>query len=555
MWALFGLLSLLHISSGMIFRRPELQTPPPVGSPERPLPPEDYGVGSGSYGVPFDQIPRARGHMPHGSFPMPPDAFPWPSDGDSMAMDDYPMDSSGFPMQPFDGDPMAWEGQAKQSGGYPMAMDPMPIDPMPIEPGHHTPPRWNMTNDGRAGNLTLMPDTSYCEMLLEAPVPASMSEVPWFCMCTMCKGNNMGPKGDRGDRGLPGPPGSPGRRGLTGFRGRPGFVGRQGPKGQKGDEGMKGEKGAVGFNGNKGSRGFKGDKGDHGSDGVPGAQGPQGDAGVCPASCDSIPGSPGESGLPGSVGARGLPGVAGPQGTKGLKGDPGDAGLPGVPGADGMKGDQGAKGECTCTDGADGADGVPGTSGSKGDKGAIGPPGVAGSDGERGDKGDIGMTGVPGPCTPVFKSAFTAALTSSFPPPNLPVIFAKVIYNFPGNYDPTMGVYTAPTNGTYVFSCNVEVFSKVLKVGLFLNFQPVVRTTEPTDLGTASQQVILHLTTGDMVWVQVKDTDTNGMFTSSESSSTFSGFLLYPDSCELPLFREFVHPIKGTYSWGDLVLP
>ncbi|XP_041955060.1 inner ear-specific collagen-like isoform X1 [Alosa sapidissima] len=539
MWALFGLFSLLPVSSGMIYRLPDVPSPPPIGSPEGPVP---------------------RGHSSPGNFFMPPDAYPMPSDSDSMTMDDYTMDSSGFPMQPFDGDPMAWEGQAKQSGGYPMPMDPMPFDPMPIEPGHHTPPRWNMTKDSRAGNLTLDgaplgPDTSYCEMLLEAPVPASMNEVPWFCMCTLCKGNNMGPKGDRGDRGLPGPPGSPGRRGLTGFRGRPGFVGRQGPKGQKGDEGMKGEKGDVGFTGSKGSQGFKGDKGDQGSDGPPGAQGPQGDTGVCPASCDSIPGPPGEAGLPGSVGARGLPGMAGPQGLKGLKGDPGDAGLPGVPGAEGLKGDQGAKGECNCTDGADGADGLPGTAGTKGDKGTMGPPGVSGSDGKKGDKGDIGMTGVPGPCTPVFRSAFSAALIRNYPPPDMPVVFAQVIYNYPGNYDPTVGIYIAPTNGTYVFSYNLQVFGKVLKVGLFHNFRPIVKSTEPTDLGTAAQQVMLHLTSGDMVWLQVKDINTNGMYSSSESSSTFSGFLLYPDSCELPLFREFMPLIKGTYSWGELEVP
>lgn len=298
-----------------------------------------------------------------------------------------------------------------------------------------------------------------------------------------------------------------------------------------------------------------GDKGDQGLDGSPGPQGPQGDTGVCPQSCDSIPGPPGEPGLPGSAGARGLPGVAGPQGPKGLKGDMGDMGLPGVPGAEGQKGDQGVKGECNCTDGADGADGLPGPKGAKGDKGTAGVPGVSGSNGMKGDKGDTGMRGVPGPCSPVIQSAFSAALTSNYPLPNKPVAFSHVIYNIPGNYDPTMGIYTAPVNGTYVFSYNLEVFGKVLKVGLFHNFRPVVKTTEPTDLGTASQQVILHLNTGDMVWLQVKDEDTNGMYVSSECSSTFSGFLLYPDSCDLPLFREFVFPIKGTYSWGELAYP
>ena len=233
-------------------------------------------------------------------------------------------------------------------------------------------------------------------------------------------------------------------------------------------------------------------------------------------------------------------------------GDPGGLGPPGVPGAEGQKGDLGSKGECNCTDGADGSHGMPGPTGTKGDKGTMGPQGVSGINGEKGDEGGIGITGMPGPCTPVIQSAFTAALNSSFPPPDTPVVFARIISNFPGNYDPTRGIYTAPVNGTYVFSYNLQVFSRVLMVGLYHNFRPVVRSTEPANLGTASQQLILHLNTGDRVWLLVKDTDTNGMFTSSECSSTFSGFLLYPDSCDPPLFRDFTPPIEGTYLWGEL---
>lgn len=48
-------------------------------------------------------------------------------------------------------------------------------------------------------------DTSYCEMLLNSPVPPTADQVPWFCICHSCKGT-PGPKGERGDRGLPGKP-------------------------------------------------------------------------------------------------------------------------------------------------------------------------------------------------------------------------------------------------------------------------------------------------------------------------------------------------------------
>lgn len=575
MRALLGFLSLLDVSSGMIPRLPDYPSPPPVGSPERPVPPEDYGMGSGTYSPPRDLVPRARGLMPPHGFPLPSDGYPMPYEGGHMPMDPYPMESSGFPT-PYEGYPMSpdssqpapmddgqmwgtWKGQAKQSGGYPMPMEPMPVGPMPMDPMPAPPPEWNGTKEGRALNLTLhddslVPDTSYCEMLLESPVHTPMTEVPWFCMCTLCKGkgNGAGHKGERGDRGLPGPPGSPGRRGLTGFRGRPGFIGRQGLKGQKGDEGMKGEKGATGFIGSKGSRGFKGNKGEQGDDGTPGVQGPQGEVGVCPASCDSLPGPPGEPGLPGVAGARGVPGVPGPQGSAGLKGDMGVRGLPGVPGPEGQKGDPGERAECTCKDGEKGAKGSPGPMGSAGEKGTTGSPGSMGMNGEKGDRGDAGFAGPPGPCMPAIQSAFTVALSRSYPPPDEPVIFSTILHNVPGNYDPLSGIFAAPVNGTYVFSYHLEVLGKVLAVGLFHNFMPIVKTLEPTDLGTASQQVILHLRKGDWVWLQVKDEMTNGMYSSSECSSTFSGFLLYPDSCDPPLYREFVMPPQGTFSWGEL---
>ena len=46
-------------------------------------------------------------------------------------------------------------------------------------------------------------DATYCQMLLDSPVPPPADQVPWFCICSRCQGT-LGPKGDRGDRGLPG---------------------------------------------------------------------------------------------------------------------------------------------------------------------------------------------------------------------------------------------------------------------------------------------------------------------------------------------------------------
>lgn len=298
----------------------------------------------------------------------------------------------------------------------------------------------------------------------------------------------------------------------------------------------------------------EGDKGEQGLEGRPGDQGPKGDDGACPDACESSLGPPGPIGLPGPAGPRGLPGVPGLQGPKGIKGDMGDAGPGGAPGFVGKKGEPGPQGECNCTDGADGSPGQKGHKGDKGEQGQIGLRGQTGSQGDKGDIGDMGVTGPPGPCMPSIQSAFAAGLTASYPPPNAPVVFAAILYNIQGGYDPSTGIYMAPINGTYVFSYHLTVHERVLKVGLFHNFIPVVKTTDPKVLGTTSHSVVLHLARGDMVWIQVKDSVTNGMYAGTESSSTFSGFLLHPDSCDTPLLRTPfppVNPPMGGYTWGN----
>ncbi|XP_042284281.1 inner ear-specific collagen-like [Thunnus maccoyii] len=396
-----------------------------------------------------------------------------------------------------------------------------------------------------------MPDTAICDILLNAPVPPPPDQIPFFCLCSHCKGT-VGPKGDRGDRGPSGEPGSPGRRGMTGFKGRPGFTGPMGMKGQKGDDGEKGQLGATGFTGMKGERGFKGEKGDRGMIGPQGPHGPQGETGTCPASCESVQGPPGQQGLPGPAGARGLPGVFGSVGPKGFKGDKGDLGMAGTPGMNGQKGDRGEQGLCNCRDGEDGTDGRPGERGPKGDKGDIGAQGIQGPIGLKGNQGIIGLMGPPGPCSSAIQSAFSVSLNESFPAPDWPVPFPNILTNQQGHFNPSMGIYTAPVNGTYIFSLHLAVSNRMLKVGLFHNFYPVIKTTEGTNQVTTSQTVVLHLSMGDQVWLQVKDSMTNGMFTDNESSSTFSGYLLHPDSCEFPVGRQFLPPMdyeKGDFSW------
>ncbi|XP_056452992.1 collagen alpha-1(X) chain-like [Gadus chalcogrammus] len=383
------------------------------------------------------------------------------------------------------------------------------------------------------------------------------AEVPWMCYCRFCKGG-QGPKGDQGFRGLPGSPGSPGRRGLTGFRGRPGYTGQPGLKGQKGDDGEKGDVGPAGMYGSKGGRGFKGDKGDVGFVGPQGVMGPPGEDGTCPASCDSVEGPPGHPGLPGSAGGRGLPGLMGPRGPMGPGGLKGDLGMNGADGSDGMKGIKGEEGLCDCSDGEQGPPGPQGPNGTKGEGGVNGAPGPEGETGPQGSEGPMGYTGAPGPCSPAIQSAFSAALLTSYPPHLRPVSFPRVHHN-QGNFNPIMGIYRAPVNGTYVFSYNLAVRGKPLMVGLYHNFRPIVRTRVTNNPGVASQQVVLHMSRADEVWLLVKDMASNGMIADNENSSTFAGFLLNPDNCMPPpmMGRDGgsvgnEETATAVYSWGSL---
>ncbi|XP_074544638.1 uncharacterized protein LOC141804211 [Halichoeres trimaculatus] len=403
------------------------------------------------------------------------------------------------------------------------------------------------------------PSQTYCDMLMNQEVPPPMEQVPFFCLCSRCKGT-VGRKGDRGDRGPPGQPGSRGGMGLTGSKGLRGFTGVQGIKGQKGDLGEKGSVGPAGFTGVKGSRGFKGEKGESGMEGPAGAQGPQGETGTCPASCETIQGPEGPQGVPGPAGGRGLPGVKGAVGPKGSKGTKGDMGTPGDPGVSGPKGDLGEKGVCDCTDGEDGSDGRPGDKGDKGAKGDTGAMGAQGPTGPKGSEGMLGHMGPPGPCTPPIQSGFCAALNQSYPVHLRPVLFPIIIHNPQGHFNPDTGLFTAVVNGTYFFNYHLSVFRRILTVGLFVrdrtqNDRVITINTETSEQATLSQSVVLHLTEGEVVWLQVKDGITNGMHTSFESRSTFCGFLVNPDTCNMPVLRDHWSPppTEGyrEYSWPE----
>ncbi|KAM9312426.1 complement C1q tumor necrosis factor-related protein 2 [Gastrophryne carolinensis] len=252
----------------------------------------------------------------------------------------------------------------------------------------------------------------------------------------------------------------------------------------------------------------------------------------------SLPGPPGPPGVPGhpgstgTIGRMGFPGKDGKDGNDGDKGEKGDDGTPGRvgnPGKPGYKGKQGSIGKA----------------GLRGPKGIHGDPGKAGEMGTKGPKGKKGDTGLPGPCTcgsKKAKSAFSVAVTKSYPKERLPIKFDKVLMNEGGHYNATSGKYICSIPGIYFFTYDITLANKHLAIGLVHNGQYRIKTFDANtgNHDIASGSTILPLKAGDEVWLQIFYSEQNGLFYDPYwTDSLFTGFLIYPE-------QEYINEIKDT---------
>nr|XP_014342991.1 PREDICTED: adiponectin-like [Latimeria chalumnae]XP_014342992.1 PREDICTED: adiponectin-like [Latimeria chalumnae] len=200
----------------------------------------------------------------------------------------------------------------------------------------------------------------------------------------------------------------------------------------------------------------------------------------------------------------------------------GEAGPPGIPGNPGYNGHAGR----------DGRDGVTGKDGEQGPKGNKGEPGMKGEKGNPGMPSPSGLS-APGEdrtvkCTNQHQSAFTVrANFRGTPPIDKPIKFANILFNEQNHYNPYTGIFVCRIPGVYYFSYHILLNGKGVLVYLYCNHRVVMATrdsyTQP-DMDVASGGMVLRLSMGDMVWLQV-NTEESGVF----NGSTFSGFLLYPD--------------------------
>lgn len=127
--------------------------------------------------------------------------------------------------------------------------------------------------------------------------------------------------------------------------------------------------------------------------------------------------------------------------------------------------------------------------------------------------------------------AFTASVTTPFPPNGAPIVFDKLLYNGRQNYNPQTGLFTCDMPGIYYFAYHVHCKGANVWVALMRNNEPVMYTYDEYKKGyldQASGSAVLPLQPGDTVYIQMPSDQAAGLYAGQYVHSSFSGYLLYP---------------------------
>ena len=107
------------------------------------------------------------------------------------------------------------------------------------------------------------------------------------------------------------------------------------------------------------------------------------------------------------------------------------------------------------------------------------------------------------------------------------MVFPHVITNKGQGYSSSSGKFTAPRDGTYVFTLTVVSYdSNDLNLDIVYDGVSKLRTTltDYASWQTGTNLVVQELDRGDAVWV--KRVSGRGYFTNPVPLTTFSGFIL-----------------------------
>ncbi|XP_061182705.1 uncharacterized protein LOC133191048 [Saccostrea echinata] len=131
-------------------------------------------------------------------------------------------------------------------------------------------------------------------------------------------------------------------------------------------------------------------------------------------------------------------------------------------------------------------------------------------------------------CGKTSHVGFTAGMTSSDSTwSGSTLVFPHVVYNNGNGYNPSTGVFTSPTAGTYVFYVNVNGYSNnYIYLDIVLNGSSKVRTMSHNTASfmTGTNMAVLQLVKGDSVWI--KRANGKSYYSESVPITTFSAFLL-----------------------------
>lgn len=148
--------------------------------------------------------------------------------------------------------------------------------------------------------------------------------------------------------------------------------------------------------------------------------------------------------------------------------------------------------------------------------------------------GDLGEAGVRGGCDcgTHERSAFSVAVSKSYPKERTPIRFDRILMNEGDHYNAGSGKFTCAVPGVYYFSYDITLANKHLAIGLVHNGQYKIKTFDANtgNHDVASGSTVLRLQKGDQVWLQIFYSEQNGLFFDPFwTDSLFTGFLIYAD--------------------------
>uniref|UniRef100_A0A669EV88 C1q and TNF related 2 n=1 Tax=Oreochromis niloticus TaxID=8128 RepID=A0A669EV88_ORENI len=189
--------------------------------------------------------------------------------------------------------------------------------------------------------------------------------------------------------------------------------------------------------------------------------------------------------------------------------------------------------------------GDPGRPGNPGKPGMKGREGVIGKAGPRGLKGQRGKPGISG--TRQARSAFSVAVTKSYPKERTPIRFTRILLNEGNHYNASSGKFVCAIPGVYYFTYDITLANKHLAIGLVHNGQYKIKTFDANtgNYDVASGSTVLHLKESDQVWLQIFYSEQNGLFFDPFwTDSTFTGDGTVPSSSFFPLLIIRKHNLK-----------